>query len=61
MTSRLTLGIACKILSRLGGALNRNAREPSGAETIMRGLVLFRAMLTGYRLGATETRPFFSG
>ena len=56
----MTLAAACKILSRLGGALNRNSREPPGAETIMRGLITFRAMVTGYRLGASEAKPFFS-
>lgn len=57
----MTLGIACRILGRLGGALGRSAKEPPGAETIMRGLILFRVMVTGHRLVASATKPFFSG
>jgi len=42
------------ILSRLGGALNRNAREYPGPETILRGLRRFHDIGLGYRLGSEK-------
>jgi|PlaIllAssembly_1097288.scaffolds.fasta_scaffold3842825_2 hypothetical protein len=46
----LCIGTANVILSRLGGALNRNRRESYGAQTIMRGLCRFHDIGIGYRL-----------
>ena len=45
------MGAANVILSRLGGALNRNRRELPGPQTIMRGLRRFHDIGIGYRLG----------
>ena len=56
----MTLGLACKILSRLGGGLGRSSREPPGVETIMRGLIRFRDMLDGIQLAGSGPKPFFS-
>src|SRR3989304_2211048 len=39
------------IISRLGGALLRNARELPGPQTIMRGLHRFHDIAIGFRLG----------
>jgi hypothetical protein len=38
------------IISRLGGALNRNAKEPPGPQTLLRGLKRFQDIGLGARL-----------
>ncbi len=45
------LAAANSILSRLGGALNRNARELPGTQTILRGRCRFHDIGIGYRIG----------
>jgi hypothetical protein len=35
------------IISRLGGALNRNAKEPPGPQTLLRGLRRFQDIALG--------------
>ena len=47
----LRIATANVILSRLGGALNRNPRDLPGPQTIMRGLCRFHDIGIGYRLG----------
>ncbi len=39
------------IISRLGGALNRNAKEAPGPQTLLRGLRRFHDIGLGFRLG----------
>lgn len=56
----MNIAVACKIVSRLGGALNRTPKERPGAETLVAGLTRFRDILVGYRLGASGDPPFFS-
>jgi len=51
----LRIATANVILSRLGGALNRNARELPGAQTILRGLRRFHDIQIGYRMGKGES------
>jgi hypothetical protein len=43
------------IISRLGGALQRNAREPPGPQTLSRGLRRLHDMLWGQRLLSAES------
>jgi hypothetical protein len=50
----LGLATANVILSRLGGALNRNPRERPGPQTILRGHRRFRDIGLGYRIGKGE-------
>jgi hypothetical protein len=56
----LRVGTANVILSRLGGALNRNAREVPGPQTIMRGLRRFHDIGIGYRMGKGELVELFA-
>ena len=42
------------IISRLGGALNRNAKEPPGPQTLLRGLKRFQDIALGTRLFSDE-------
>jgi hypothetical protein len=42
------------IISRLGGALNRNAKEPPGPQTLLRGLKRFQDMALGTILFSDE-------
>jgi Domain of unknown function (DUF4338)/Transposase DNA-binding/Transposase Tn5 dimerisation domain len=51
---KLRIGVATRILSRLGGALQRNAREPAGAQTLLRGLRRFQDMASGGALLAED-------
>jgi hypothetical protein len=43
------------ILSRLGGALNRNARELPGHQTILGGIRRLHDIGLGYRIGKGES------
>lgn len=47
----LTIGVACLIIARLGGALRRNSREPPGHQKMVRGLSRFTDIYYGYSLG----------
>ncbi len=47
----LTIGTACLIIGRLGGALRRNSREPPGHQKMVRGLSRFTDIYYGYSLG----------
>jgi hypothetical protein len=38
------------IISRLGGALNRNGKEPPGPQTLLRGLKRFQDIALGAQL-----------
>jgi len=42
------------IISRLGGALNRSGKEPSGPQTLLRGLKRFRDIALGSMLFGDE-------
>lgn len=42
------------IISRLGGALNRNKREPPGPQTMLRGLRRFHDIGLGMMLSEAE-------
>lgn len=42
------------IISRLGGALNRSAKEPPGPQTLLRGLKRFQDIALGSILLAEE-------
>ena len=42
------------IISRLGGALNRSAKEPPGPQTLLRGLKRFQDIALGTRLFSDE-------
>jgi hypothetical protein len=42
------------IISRLGGALNRSAKEPPGPQTLMRGLKRFQDIALGTILLSDE-------
>lgn len=42
------------IISRLGGALNRNAQEPPGPQTLLRGLKRFQDIALGTILFSDE-------
>jgi len=46
------------IISRLGGALNRNAREVPGPQTLLRGLRRFHDIGLGFMLSAEESIAF---
>lgn len=48
------MGIALIIISRLGGALNRSARESPGSQTLLRGLRRFSDIGLGVALCAEE-------
>ena len=43
------------IISRLGGALNRSAKEPPGPQTLLRGLKRFQDIAFGSILFSDET------
>jgi len=47
---KLCFGVAITIISRLGGALNRNGKEPPGPQTLLRGLKRFQDIALGARL-----------
>lgn len=47
----LTIGTACLIIARLGGAMRRNSREPPGHQKMVRGLSRFTDVFYGYSLG----------
>ena len=55
----MSIAIACKILSRLGGALSRSPKERPGADTMMRGLTRFRDILAGFMLSHSGSASFF--
>ena len=42
------------IISRLGGALNRNGKEPPGPQTLLRGLRRFQDIALGSLLFSDE-------
>ena len=42
------------IISRLGGALNRNSKEPPGPQTLLRGLKRFQDIALGTKLLSNE-------
>jgi hypothetical protein len=42
--------VAIIIISRLGGALNRNSKEPPGSQTLLRGLKRFQDIALGAKL-----------
>ena len=42
------------IISRLGGALNRSAKEPPGPQTLLRGLKRFQDIVFGSILFSDE-------
>ncbi len=42
------------IISRLGGALNRNGKEPPGPQTLLRGLRRFQDIILGSILFSDE-------
>jgi hypothetical protein len=42
------------IIGRLGGALNRNAKEPPGPQTLLRGLKRFQDIALGTKLFGDE-------
>jgi hypothetical protein len=42
------------IISRLGGALNRSAKEPPGPQTLLRGLKRFQDIALGTILFSDE-------
>ena len=48
------MGTALIIISRLGGALNRNAREAPGPQTLLRGLRRFQDIALGSMLFAED-------
>jgi hypothetical protein len=48
------MGIALIIISRLGGALNRSARESPGSQTLLRGLRRFHDIGLGVALCTDE-------
>ena len=51
---KLCIGIAMTIISRLGGALNRSAKEPPGPQTLLRGLRRFQDIALGSILFTEE-------
>ena len=53
----MSLGTACKIIARLGGALSRNAREPAGPQTMMRGLTRFYDIVFGFLIAKNLEQP----
>ena len=48
------------IISRLGGALNRNGKEPPGTQTLLRGLRRFEDIVLGSILFNDELSDFFA-
>ena len=51
----LRIGTALIIISRLGGALNRNAGEAPGPQTLLRGLRRFHDIGLGFMLRTEES------
>jgi hypothetical protein len=48
------------IISRLGGALNRGAKEPPGPQTLLRGLKRFQDITLGTILFGDEPIDLFA-